>query len=432
MDLACFFREEVKPAMGCTEPGAVAYAAATAARLLPDKARRLDVELSLAMFKNGRDVGIPGSGGLRGSRLAAAMGALAGDPEKGLMALDGLPPEVAREASLMVSSGAVSERVVDDVPSVYVSVTVHAEQGEATAVVSGRHDRISRIVHNGATLFEAEAFADMGPVLPEYLLELKEMHFEQIWELAGRIDEAAEQHLLAGAAMNMALARRGLEMGWGIGVGQSIAARSAGDLGALVRCMTGAAADMRMAGEPYPAMSSAGSGNQGITATVPLAVVAEERGIPPRALAEALALSHLVTGYLKAYAGPLSAICGCAVSAGVGAAAGLVRLSGGTALQAERASATLLASLMGMICDGAKNACCLKVAVAAGEAYDAGCMGLDDKGVQHPAGVVNPRLSVSAKALARISRALAVADKTMVSIMLEQEERGDIDLPREL
>jgi L-cysteine desulfidase len=424
MDLARFFRDEVKPAMGCTEPGAVAYAAATAARLLQDEPLRLDMDLSLSMFKNGRDVGIPGSGGLRGSRLAAAMGALAGDPEKGLMALDGLPPDVAQAAALMVSSGKVNERVVDDVPSVYVSITVHTEHGEATAVISGRHDRLSRVVHNGKALFEAEALKDLEPVLPDYLLELKAMHFEQIWELAGQIDEPTEKHLLEGATMNMALARRGLEMGWGIGVGQSIATHSAGDLGALVRCMTGAAADMRMAGEPYPAMSSAGSGNQGITATVPLAVVAEARGVPPRILAEALALSHLVTGYLKAYAGPLSAICGCAVSAGVGASAGLVRLSGGTALQAERAAATLLASLMGMICDGAKNACCLKVAVAAGEAYDAGCMGLDDRGVQCPAGVVSPRLSVSARSLARISKALSAADKTMVSIMLEQEEHG--------
>jgi L-cysteine desulfidase len=385
------------------------------------------MELSLGMLKNGRDVGIPGSGGLRGSRLAAAMGALAGDPEKGLMALEGLPPEIAHEASLMVLAGKVNERVVDNVPSVYACITVHTENDEATAVISGRHDRISRIVHNGKLLFEAEALKDLEPTLPDYLLELKKMRFEHIWELAGQIDAATEKHLLAGAAMNMALARRGLEMGWGIGVGQSIAAHSTGDLGALVRCMTGAAADMRMAGEPYPAMSSAGSGNQGITATVPLAVVAEARKIPPRRLAEALALSHLITGYLKAYAGPLSAICGCAVSAGVGASAGLVRLSGGTALQAERASATLLASLMGMICDGAKNACCLKVAVAAGEAYDAGCMGLDDKGVQHPAGVVNPKLSVSAKALARISKALSAADKTMVSIMLEREEGDDAD-----
>jgi L-cysteine desulfidase len=424
MDLPRFFREEVKPALGCTEPGAVAYAAATAARLLRGKAQRLDMELSLGMFKNGRDVGIPGSGGLRGSRLAAAMGALAGDPEKGMMALAGLPPDVAQAAALMVSTGKVNERVVDNAPSVYASVTVHAEDGEATAVISGRHERLSCVVHNGKTLFEAEALQDLGPVLPAYLLELKDMRFEQIWELAGQIDEATEKHLLEGAAMNMALARRGLEMGWGIGVGQSIAAHSAGDLGALVRCMTGAAADMRMAGEPYPAMSSAGSGNQGITATVPLAVVAEARGISPRRLAEALALSHLITGYLKAYAGPLSAVCGCAVSAGGGAAAALVRLAGGTALQAERASATLLASLMGMICDGAKNACCLKVAAAAGEAYDAGCMGLDDRGVQHPAGVVNPKLSVSARALARISKALTAADKTMVNIMLEQEEHG--------
>ena len=427
MDLAFFFREEVKPAMGCTEPGAVAYAAATAARLLRGKAQRVDMDLSLGMFKNGRDVGIPGSGGLRGSRLAAAMGALAGEPEKGLMALEGLPPDIAQEAAFMVSSGKVNEHVVDGVPSIYASLTVYTEHNEATAVISGRHDRISRIVHNGSVIFEAETPKDPNPAqLPDYLLELKDMSFEHIWELAGLIDEATAKHLIEGAAMNMALAHRGLEMGWGIGVGPSIASRSMGDLGALVRCMTGAAADMRMGGEPYPAMSSAGSGNQGITATVPLAVMAEARKIAPREFAEALALSHLVTGYLKAYVGPLSAICGCAVSAGVGASAGLVRLSGGTVLQAERASATLLASLMGMICDGAKNACCLKVAVAAGEAYDAGCMALDGKGVQHPAGVVSPKLSDSARALARISQAISAADKTMVSIMLEQEKHGSV------
>jgi L-cysteine desulfidase len=156
MDLTHFFQQEVKPALGCTEPGAAAYAAATAARLLRGKPLRLDMDLSLGMFKNGRDVGIPGSGGLRGTRLAAAMGALAGDPDKGLMVLEGLPPDVAREASLLVSSGKVSERVVDGVPAVYVGVTAYAGDGEATAVISGRHERISRIVHNGKTLFEAE------------------------------------------------------------------------------------------------------------------------------------------------------------------------------------------------------------------------------------------------------------------------------------
>ena len=424
MNLQNFFSKEVKPALGCTEPGAVAFAAASAARQLSGTVLRLEMDLSLNMFKNGRDVGIPGSGGLRGSRLAAAMGALGGDPQKGLMALDGVPPELVERANALVQANMIREQVVDGVPPVYAAITVYSDSGEqALAVIAGRHDRLERLCRNDEVLFQASEAAPVdSPALPDYLLELKDMNFEQIWELAGQIDSKIEQHLLDGVQMNMTLARRGLEMGWGIGVGQSIAAHAGkGDLSALVRCMTGAAADMRMAGEPYPAMSSAGSGNQGITATVPLAVVAEVRGSSPRLLAEALALSHLVTGYLKAYTGPLSAICGCAVSAGVGAAAGLVRLSGGTALQAERAAATLLASLMGMICDGAKNACCLKVAVAAGEAFDAGCMALDDLGIQHPAGVVSPRLQVSARALAKISKALSVADRTMVNIMLEQE-----------
>ncbi len=420
MDLVEFFAREVKPALGCTEPGAAALAAATAGRLLRDEIRSLELKLSLGMFKNGRDVCIPGSNGLRGTRLAAAMGALGGDPEKGLTALAGLPPEIARQAADMVRQGKVREEVLDDVPAVYVSVTVHAEDGVAEAVIAGRHDRVTRVLLNGELLFESDEAPDAPPT---HLAALKEMSFARLWELAGHIDAGTERRMLEGAAMNMALARRGLEMGWGIGVGQSIAERSSpGDVSALVRCMTGAAADMRMAGEPYPAMSSGGSGNQGITAVVPIAVVAETRGSSPREIAEALALSHLVTSYLKAHTGPLSAVCGCAVSAGVGAAAGLVRLCGGTESQAESAAATLLASLMGMVCDGAKSACCLKVAVAAGEAYDAGCMSLSGRGVRHPAGVVSPSLAVTAKALERISRALSVVDRTMVGIMLEQEE----------
>ena len=146
MNLHEFFHKEVKPALGCTEPGAVAFAAASAARHISGKVLRLDMDLSLSMFKNGRDVGIPGSGGLRGSRLAAAMGALGGDPQKGLMALDGVPQGIAEQANAMVQANMIREQVVDDVPPVYAAITVHSDTGEQVlAVISGRHDRIERI-----------------------------------------------------------------------------------------------------------------------------------------------------------------------------------------------------------------------------------------------------------------------------------------------
>lgn len=458
MDLALFFRNEVKPALGCTEPGAVAYAASIAARHCPGEPEHVALSLSLSMFKNGRDVGIPGTGGLRGNRLAAALGVLAGDAGKGLMALEGIDAAAVERARAFLEAGCVSEEVVEGVPGVYVAVTLVCEGHTVTVTVAGRHDRVASVVRDGVVLACAsgqgghgdrgeegdsggaagpgvadDAAGPAGPVptpcepsvayaeppLPAYLEELRELDFSRLWALAGEIDDALEAELLRGASMNMDVARMGLESGWGLGVGHTLAAHAAAaDLHARIRFMAGAAADVRMAGAPQPVMSSAGSGNHGITATVPVVVAAEGVEASRRTLAEALALSHLVTGYLKAHTGRLTPICGCSVAAGAGAAAGIVRVLGGTAVQAERAVASLMASLMGMLCDGAKGSCGLKVATAAGEAYAAALLGMDNRGVQRPEGVVNPDIATTARALARLSReGFAAADAVMVELL---------------
>lgn len=170
-----------------------------------------------------------------------------------------------------------------------------------------------------------------------------------------------------------------------------------------------------------PIMSSAGSGNHGITAVVPLNVLAEDIKATPRQLAEALALSHLVTGFIKGYIGRLTPICGCAVAAGAGAAAGLTRLMGGSPEQAELAVASILASLMGMICDGAKGSCALKVSTAAGEAYLAAVMAMEKRGVQQREGIVSTDMKTTARALSTLStEAFASLDKVMVDILLHQ------------
>ncbi len=438
VDLALFFRNEVKPALGCTEPGAVAYAASIAARHCPGEPLSVALSLSLSMFKNGRDVGIPGTGGLRGNRLAAVLGVLAGDADKGLMALEHIDMAVVERAQTLLDAGMVTEEVVDGVPGVYAAVTLRCAGHEVTVTVAGRHDRVASIVvdgevvggegmerapeadgtlHGGASCEPSASFTE--PPLPAYLEELRECDFAQLWDMAAGIDATLEQELLRGAAMNMAVARMGLESGWGLGVGHTLAAHAeAADLHARIRFMAGAAADVRMAGAPQPVMSSAGSGNHGITATVPVAVAAEGLGVSPRVQAEALALSHLVTGYLKAHTGRLTPICGCSVAAGAGAAAGIVKVLGGNAVQAERAVASLMASLMGMLCDGAKGSCGLKVATAAGEAYAAALLGMDDRGVQRPEGVVNPDIATTARALARLSReGFAAADAVMVELL---------------
>lgn len=425
MELHTFFENEVKPALGCTEPVAVALASARAKRELGKNPDTITLRLSGNIYKNGRDVGIPGTNGLKGNLVAAALGSLAGDSSKGLMVLEQVSAEAVAQAKAMVDAGRVSVTVADEVPNVFVEATLCAGTDTISATIANRHDKISLIYKNGNEVFRAAAgiSGTANPENPAYLAELMSMDMESLWALAGSIDKGLEKFMLEGRDMNMKAARMGSTGEFGLGVGKSILelGKNGGDLLTRVKGYTGAAADVRMSGAPMPVMSSAGSGNHGITAVVPLDVVAEDIKATPRHLAEALALSHLVTGFIKTYIGRLTPICGCAVAAGAGAAAGITRLLGGSPRQAELAVASILASLMGMVCDGAKGSCALKVSAAAGEAYMAAAMALEDRGVQQREGIVSTDMKTTAKALAELSvKAFANLDKVMVDILLQQ------------
>lgn len=421
MDLRSFFEQEVKPALGCTEPGAVALAAATAARALPGEVKSIRLRLSANIFKNGIAVGIPGTRGLRGNLLAAALGALCGDPGKGLLVLENVPEAAVEKARRMVEKGLVTQEVVPDVPSVFVEALLSGEGHTAAAVISGRHDRVVEVRADGEVtrrLLEADTNLQGRPA---YIEELSNQDMEGLWVLCGSIDGETERFLLDGVRMNREVADRGIESPWGLGVGYSLA-ESGDDLLFRIKALAGAAADVRMDGGPWPVMSSAGSGNHGITAILPVAVVAEAWGKSSRELAEALALSHLVTGLIKAYTGRLTPTCGCVIAAGAGAAAGIVRLGGGTPLQAERAVASLVSSLLGVLCDGAKGSCALKVSAGAGEAYLSARLALEGRGVSGRQGVILPGLKETAHAVAEISRhGMAAVDATVLRLLEEQE-----------
>ncbi len=421
MDLRSFFEQEVKPALGCTEPGAVALAAATAARALPEKVESIHLRLSANIFKNGQSVGIPGTRGLRGNRLAAALGALAGVPEKGLLVLEKVSEESVEDARRMVEEGKVVQEVVSDVPNVFVEAVLAGGGHAASAVISGRHDRVTEVRLDGEVvrrLLEADTNLQGRAA---YLEELASQDMESLWALSGSISDEIERFLLEGMEMNLKVAGHGLKAPWGLGVGFSISNES-DDLLHKVKAAAGAAADVRMDGGPWPVMSSAGSGNHGITAILPVAVVAEAWGKNSRELAEALALSHLVTGLIKAYTGRLTPTCGCVIAAGAGAAAGIVRLGGGSPRQAEGAVASLVSSLLGILCDGAKGSCALKVSAGAGEAYLAARMALDGRGVSDRQGLISPDLRETARIVGEISRhGMAAVDATILRLLGEQE-----------
>lgn len=419
MDLDIFLRTEVKPALGCTEPGAVALAAAYAGQAHGGSVERLRVSLSVNVYKNGRSVMLPNTGGHKGNRLAAMLGALIADPSSGLTVLQDVTPELLDKACAMVEAGAVEEQVASGVPSVWIEVEAEGEGRTALCRISGRHDRVELVKRGDEVLMEAAPLQqEKAGSSSSMYEELRSMSFDELWALAGNISPEAEAFLLEGSDMNMGVADKGMKTSWGLGVGLSDGHDS--DIFARIRHATGGASDVRMSGGEFPIMSSAGSGNHGITAIIPVTVVADSLGASSRQLAEALALSHLVCGYIKAYTGRLTPICGCSVAAGAGASAGMARLMGATPEQAERAVVTLVASLLGMICDGAKETCSLKVATAACEAYSAAALSIKGGGVHDVQGMVAPHIKELGGILAQFSqRILGSADDAMAQIMLQ-------------
>ena len=416
MNLQEFFQNEVKPAFGCTEPGAVAYAAASAAKYLGSEVERIHVELSGNVYKNGVNVGIPGTDGGIGNPLAAVLGVIAGDPEKGLQSLDGVTPDDVGRAKSLVESGMVSQKVVFEVPNVYVKVTLEADDETIIAVISGKHDNLVEITKGDDIIFSKTPTEESSSGYSYGELALQDM--KSLWSLAKSISDETADYLLEGSEMNLRIATEGLSKPWGLGVGYYINQIESDDLLYKVKSYAGAAADVRMGGGPWPVMSSAGSGNHGITAIIPPTLYAEANGNSKRELAEALALSHLVTRFIKVYTGLLSPVCGCAIAAGAGAAAAVVKLANGTPRQADVAVASLIASVMGMNCDGGKGSCALKVSTAAGEAYLYALLALRGGGVDRVQGVLKPDIGHVARVLGEISEeGLSHMDEVVLRIL---------------
>jgi len=420
MNLKEFFWNEVKPAFGCTETGAIALAASTASCKLDRGWDKVHLRLSGSIFKNGNSVGVPGTNGGTGNLLAAALGAVAGDPEKGLQSLEGVTAEDVKRAEEKVQEGAITQEVLKDVSTVYVEVQVVGEGGRASTTISGRHESIVEVTYNDEVIYRAEPLRETSDRdAPDYIHDLKQLDMESLWELASEIDNETVEYLLEGAEMNKAIAAEGMKRVWASGVGYHVnKIAPPGDLLYSIKAHTGGAADARMGGAPFAVMSSAGSGNHGITAILPPTLVAENEGSTGRELAEALALSHLITRYIKAYTGLLSPICGCAIAAGSGATAAIVKLKGGSPKQGEVAVANTVASLMGMICDGGKGSCAFKVSTAGAEAYIGAMLALRGGGVTEIQGLLEPDLKKIAEVLGEVSeRGLDNMDELIIELI---------------
>lgn len=419
--------EEVKPALGCTEPVAVALACAKAKELLGEDVVSNKILLSPNIYKNGMCVGIPGTERL-GLKIAAAMGILGGHSENGLQVLETLDENQVKDAENYMDNSPIDISPLDTNEKVYIEVTLKGENHTSKVAIRTKHDNFVYLEKDGEILLNNE---EVNTTTQTTVKEENIMDSITIKELVENIEKLNFEDikfLLDGISMNEEIAEYGLNQKVGIGVGYGMKKSMeegllGDDLMNQAMMITAAASDARMAGIKMPVMSSNGSGNHGLTAILP--IVAYNRKFPQseERLAKALAISHLITAYVKNFTGRLSAVCGCGVAASTGATAGISWLMSGDIRQIEGAIENMVANLSGMICDGAKAGCALKLASAASAAVQSAIIAKQECYVPPMNGIVGSKVEQSIQNLGKISdKGMSVTDKVIINVMDEMNK----------
>ena len=360
--------EELIPAMGCTEPIAIAYAAAKARSVLGTVPDCLIIEVSGNIIKNVKSVVVPHTGGLRGISSAAAAGVIAGDAARELEVISQVSDAQIEAIRQYLQLAAIEVRHAET-PYIF-DIMITARHGSETSFVRivEHHTNIVSVRKNDVVLFEKEIIAKTNGLTDRSCLNIAD-----IIEFANGVNLSDVRDVLERQIeYNMAIAEDGLNNPYGANIGKTLLKNHPGDLSYRMRAYAAAASDARMNGCEKPVIINSGSGNQGITASVPVIVYAKEKGISKEQLLRGLCVSNLVTAHLKTGIGRLSAYCG-AVSAGCGAAAGIAYLQGGGYDMIAQTVVNALAMDSGIVCDGAKASCAAKIS----SAIDAGLLGLE-------------------------------------------------------
>ncbi len=423
---------EVILALGCTEPVAVALGAAAAATLLPKKEfDAIEIWIDPNIYKNGLAVTIPGTGGMQGLDCAAALGAYGGNPGRGLEVLEKIDDTIISKAQLLLDNNKVIVNLREEV-GLHVRTKLTSGVDTAESLIIDLHNNIVSLKLNGREITEspllAKSLSKGGKrTLAELETWLRELDLQDILELTAELDEDDLNFLEVGVNHNLALAEYGLKHGSGLGIGKAIdrlikQKLMVNDMSTSARRLTSAAADARMGGANLPAMSSGGSGNHGLTAILPIWATKDFIDHDRETLMRAIGLSHIVTAYVKAHTGRLSAVCGCSIAAGAGATAGITYLVGGDVHHMEGAIKNILEDLAGVICDGAKAGCAIKLNTAAGAAVQAALFSLHGVNVKDTDGIIGNSTQKTIQNMGALSHdGMHLADKTILKIMLEKQ-----------
>ena len=437
-DIIALIRQEVKPALGCTEPIAVALAVAKAVEIIRENCPscqkdwrleagfKLDIEVSGNILKNGMGVGIPGTG-MVGLPVAAALGAVCGESARGLEVLKGLTPEAVERAKQLEADGSVHIQVADTEHLLYVKATVTVDgkavasaevDPHAYAVIEDDHDRIVETSFADRILMSSESAA----AAKEQTSAPYDLNVKRIFDFASSAPFEDIAFILEDRTLNLALAHEGLEGQYGLQVGRAIRENQqevfGDDFMSFAMGLTAAASDARMAGSTLPAMSNSGSGNQGITVSMPVIAYALKYKVADEPLARALILSNLVAIHIKHYLGKLSALCGCVV-ASTGSACGIVYLQGGSYDQVCAAIKNMAGNITGMVCDGAKVGCAMKVASGVSCAVQSAVLALRGTCIPSTDGIIEDDVEKTIRNIGTIGSAgMKVTDRMILDIML--------------
>lgn len=414
--------QEIVPAIGCTEPIAVSLCVAKAAEILEHRPEKIDVFLSANVIKNAMGVGIPGTN-MIGLPIAIALGALIGKSEYELEVLRDFTSEDLEEAKKYIRENRIDISVKENITeNLYIEVICRAQKNEVKTIISGAHTFFSHIEKNGEVLL-SQAFNEIDTNTESVTLNLK-----KVYDYAHESPIEELSFIYAAAKMNKEASEVSLNNSFGHNVSQVIGGEKGKFLfgnnpHSKMLIATSGACDVRMDGARVAVMSNSGSGNQGIAATMPVLSYAEEIGADKETVVRALVLSNLCVIYIKQHLGRLSALCGCVV-ASTGSSCGITYLMGGSYEQITFATKNMIANITGMICDGAKPSCSLKISSGVSTALLSALMAIENKVISGQEGIVDNDVDKTIRNMSEIGKTgMFETDKVVLGIMTNKGKK---------
>lgn len=414
-------KHELVPALGCTEPIAIAYAAAKARQVLGEFPDTIEIQLSGNIIKNVKGVTVPNSGGLKGIDVAAILGMVGGNADKALEVLEEIRPEHIEKTKELVEKHICSCTLVEGVSNLYIVAKVLKGEHYTEVTIVDQHTNITKIVKDGKVLFSKEEDEEKKEEKTDTAIDKSKLTVKDILDFADQVKiEDVEEILERQIRMNTAISQEGLDNNYGAQIGKTLIHVWGKNITTRACARAAAGSDARMGGCSMPVVINSGSGNQGMTVSLPVIAYAEEWEVSRHKLYRSLVVSNLIAIHQKHYIGSLSAYCG-AVSAACGAGAGITYMYGGSYQQVSLTIINTLGNIGGIVCDGAKPSCAAKIASSVNAALMAFQLSIQNKSFLPGEGIIRGDVEETIKSMGYIGRVgMRSTDTEILNIMIDR------------